>query len=100
RRKANKNMIKDRNCQNKRWKEHELDDVIINELKKIDYGEIKKKKPKVIDYDKMIRETDKEIERMVKLYASSKIDVSLLNQLTDDLNTKRENLLAKKDEQN
>ena len=99
RRKANKNMIKDRNCKNKRWREEELDNLVIEQLKRIDYGEIEKDKPKLIDYASMIEQTDKEIERLVKLYASSKIDVTLLNKLSSELNTKRETLLQKQDEQ-
>ena len=99
RRKANKNMIKDRNCKNKRWREEELDNLVLEQLKKIDYGEIEKDKPKLIDYASMVEQTDKEIERLVKLYASSKIDVTLLNKLSSELNTKRETLLQKQDEQ-
>ena len=99
RRKANKNMIKDRNCKNKRWREEELDNLVLEQLKKIDYGEIEKDKPKLIDYASMVEQTDKEIERLVKLYASSKIDVTLLNKLSSELNTKRETLLQKQGEQ-
>lgn len=94
------NMIKDRNCQNKRWNEEELDKKIIDYLKEIDYNKIKEESTmEIVDYDKMIAKTDKEIERAVKLYTTSKISISILNQTTDDLNKKRENLIDKKNEQ-
>lgn len=102
RRKANKNMIKDRDCKNKRWTESELDELVINYLKNLDYEEIEKNKEtiQVVDYDKLIKQTDEEIERIVKLYTASKIDITLLNKLTDDANTKRDVLIEKQVEQN
>ena len=102
RRKANKNMIEDRDCKNKRWREEDLDNLVINYLKNLNYKEIEKNKDtiQVVDYDKMIEQTDNEIERIVKLYTASKIDITLLNKLTDDANAKRETLLTKKMEQN
>lgn len=101
RRKANKNMIHDRNCKNKRWKEHELDNLILNQLKNLNYQDIEKNKDsiQIVDYDKMISQAESEIERIVKLYTQSKIDIEMLNKLTDDAQSKRESLLDKKMEQ-
>lgn len=98
---ATENMIKDRNCKNKRWDEHELDKKVINYLKAMDYAKIlKESQPKqVYDYKKEIKKVDSEISRLMKLYTTEIIDMDNLKKMTDELNTKRDNLIELDKEQ-
>lgn len=100
-RRSTQNMVKDANCKNRRWKEKELDDLVLGRLKKLNYQDIEKNKKKItpVNYDKLINQVEKEIKRIVQLYTQSTIDIDTLNNMSEDLQAKKSNLIEKRTNQ-
>lgn len=88
----------DEKCMNKNWSRSKLEKLIINELKKISIKKQKSQKEKTkIDYEKMIKNIDNKINRLVELYASdTKISKELLETQIEKLNNEKERIIHKR----
>jgi site-specific DNA recombinase len=94
-------MIKDPNCKNKNWRMEELDEIVLNEIKKLaidpDYIKtLKEEKPvdsETPDKIKIIRDEiekiDDQISRFMDLYGIGKFTIEQVSQKIDPLNDKR-----------
>lgn len=94
-------MIKDPNCKNKNWRMEALDEIVLNEIKKlaIDPEYIKTlKEEKPVDSEtpdkiKIIRDEigkiDDQISRFMDLYGIGKFTIEQVSQKIDPLNDKR-----------
>ena len=84
-------------CMNKTWSRKKLEEVIISELKNL--TEEKKqtnKKEKKVNYEKLIKDIDKKMERLLDLFMNTtNISKSLLEQQMEKLNLEKEKLLLK-----
>ncbi|MBG9540473.1 recombinase family protein [Bacillus thuringiensis] len=84
-------------CMNKTWSRKKLEEVIISELKNL--TEEKKqtnKKEKKTNYEKLIKDIDKKMERLLDLFMNTtNISKSLLEQQMEKLNLEKEKLLLK-----
>lgn len=84
-------------CMNKTWSRKKLEEVIISELKNL--TEEKKqtnKKEKKINYEKLIKDIDKKMERLLDLFMNTtNISKGLLEQQMEKLNLEKEKLLNK-----
>jgi len=85
-----KSMIRNPNCKNKTYRVKELDDIILNEIKKLSvdpetiHEMISEKKEPQMDIKLMQKEVDKinsQIERYLKLYSIGNYDVEQLDGL-------------------
>ncbi|PFK03593.1 recombinase family protein [Bacillus cereus] len=87
----------EKRCMNKTWSRKKLEEVVISELKSI--NEEKKqtnKKEKKINYEKLIKDIDKKMERLLDLFMNTtNISKSLLEQQMEKLNLEKEKLLLK-----
>lgn len=84
-------------CMNKTWSRKKLEEVIISELKNL--TEEKKqtnKKEKKVNYEKLIKDIDKKMERLLDLFMNTtNISKNLLEQQMEKLNLEKEKLLLK-----
>ena len=96
-------MIKDPNCKNKNWKMAELDQLVIDEIKKLaldpNYiSEAQKEKTKTVDMQKIavlekeIEKVDTQISRFMDLYGIGKFSIEQVSQKVDPLNEQRQKL--------
>lgn len=96
-------MVKDPNCQNKYFREADLDGIVINEIKKLAIDDthlqrLKDNKPinEAADKVKLLRaEVDKidgQINKMMDLYALGSIDLDFINKKVSDLNATKTSL--------
>lgn len=97
-------MIKDPNCKNKNWKLNELDEIVINEIKKLAtdpeyYHAIRKSngsennatnKIQVIESE--IKIIDEQISRFMDLYGIGKFTIDQVSSKIDPLNEQRKAL--------
>ena len=95
--KTAKKMIRDPNCRNKSYNVNVLDDLIICEIRKLamDPDAIRKDAPPPSDTSGLERrssEIDKQIGRLLDLYQTAEIDVSLLSDRIAALNTEKEGI--------
>ena len=94
-------MIKDPNCKNKNWKMETLDEIVLNEIKKLaidpDYMKTLQDK-KIVDANapdkvKIIQDEidsiDGQISRFMDLYGIGKFTIEQVSQKIDPLNEKR-----------
>lgn len=84
-------------CMNKTWSRKKLEEVVISELKSL--TEEKKqtnKKEKKVNYEKLIKDIDKKMERLLDLFMNTtNISKNLLEQQMEKLNLEKEKLLLK-----
>ena len=97
-------MIKDPNCKNKNWKMQELDNIIIDEIKKLaidpDYiHELRSTKrdndesPNKIEIlKKEIASIDEQISRFMDLYGIGKFTIDQVSNKIDPLNDRKHSL--------
>lgn len=97
-------MVKDPNCKNKNWKMHELDNIVISEIKKLAvdpeyYHVIRKEKsdrldaPSKIDVLKTeIDKLDDQISRFMDLYGIGKFTIDQVSSKIDPLNEQKKAL--------
>lgn len=95
-------MVKDPHCQNKNWRMKELDDIIINEIRKLavdpDYiNEIRQKKNSITDVDskiellkKELHRLDDQISRFLDLYGIGKFTIEQVSSKIDPLNAQKQ----------
>lgn len=98
-----KKMIKDPNCKNKNWKMVELDNLVLDEIRKLAmnpeyYHELKKAKPvsdepnKIDAIEKEIEKIDEQISRFMDLYGIGKFTIDQVAGKIDPLNETRNKL--------
>lgn len=97
-------MIKDPNCQNKNWKMKELDDIVINEIRKLAIdpeciNEIRQKKSagtdtaaKIMILKNEIQKLDDQISRFLDLYGTGRFTIEQVGDKVELLNTKKQQL--------
>ena len=96
-----KKMIKDPNCKNKNWRMESLDEIVLNEIKKLaidpDYMKtLQAEKPvdtetpdKIKIINDEIKNLDDQISRFMDLYGIGKFTIDQVSQKIDPLNDKR-----------
>lgn len=97
-------MIKDPNCKNKNWRQDQLDEIIINEIKKLAtdpeyYHTIRKNKEsennstnKIQVIETEIKNIDEQISRFMDLYGIGKFTIDQVSSKIDPLNEQRKAL--------
>lgn len=90
RRKNRLSMITDINCKNKNWRIDDLDNAVLNEIKKLNLKTAKTKKK---DYTKEIALIDKKISRLTDLYAIDGINLTDLSKKINALNEQKASLI-------
>jgi site-specific DNA recombinase len=97
-------MIKDPNCKNKNWRMEELDEIVLNEIKKLaidpEYlNTLKESAPvdteapdKIKVLQNEISNIDEQISRFMDLYGIGKFTIEQVSQKIDPLNEKRSSL--------
>lgn len=97
-------MIKDPNCKNKNWRLEQLDEIIINEIKKLGtdpeyYHAIRKSKGSEINATNKIqvietelKNIDDQISRFMDLYGIGKFTIDQVSSKIDPLNEQRKGL--------
>ncbi|WP_433959348.1 recombinase family protein [Cytobacillus horneckiae] len=87
----------DEKCQNKIWNKQKLESLVINALKNITFKKAKsQKKERTINFEKLIKDVDKKMERILELYAlNTNISADLLDQQISKLNKEKESLIIK-----
>ena len=94
-------MIKDPNCKNKNWREDVLDEIVLNEIKKLALDpeyidtlrDAKTVEPETPDKSKILKDEiekiDEQISRFMDLYGIGKFTIDQVSQKIDPLNVKR-----------
>ena len=86
----------DEKCGNKNWNRSKLESIVISELKNISTKVAKsQKKEKSINYEKLIKDTDKKMERIIDLYTNESISNDLLEKQMRKLNSEKKALIDK-----
>ncbi len=85
-------------CHNKIWNRDKLELIIISEIKNITSKKSKaQKKQKSVDYEKLIKDIDKKMERLLEVYTSdTNISRDLLEKQMDKLNEEKEKYIQRK----
>ena len=98
-------MIKDPNCKNKNWKLPELDQIVIDEIKKLAtdpeyFHMIRRKKNETSDtpnkieiLESEIKSIDEQISRFMDLYGIGKFTIDQVSSKIDPLNERRAGLV-------
>lgn len=96
-----KKMIKDPNCKNKNWREDVLDEIVLNEIKKLALDpeyidtlrDAKTVESETPDKSKILKDEiekiDEQISRFMDLYGIGKFTIEQVSQKIDPLNAKR-----------
>ncbi|OTW84364.1 recombinase family protein [Bacillus thuringiensis serovar cameroun] len=84
-------------CMNKTWSRKKLEEVIFDELKNLTVKQsASQKKEKKINYEKLIKDIDKKMERLLDLFTNTtNISRQLLETKMDKLNSEKEHLILK-----
>lgn len=102
--KKTKKMIKDPNCKNKNWKLQELDNIVINEIKKLAtdpeyFHMIRRKKSETSDtpnkieiLETEIKHIDEQISRFMDLYGLGTFTIDQVSEKVNPLNERRAGL--------
>lgn len=93
-----RSMVKDPDCNNRIWKEEELDNKILNYLMNLNFTDIKNR-PVIkneINYDAEIKNVTNQLDRLIELYTMDKIDINTFDKKSDALVKKRDILMTKK----
>ncbi|ASN71805.1 putative integrase [uncultured Caudovirales phage] len=87
----------DERCMNKTWSRKKLEEVIFDELKNLTVKQsVSQKKEKKINYEKLIKDIDKKMERLLDLFTNTtNISRQLLETKMDKLNSEKEHLILK-----
>ncbi|PHE89257.1 recombinase family protein [Bacillus toyonensis] len=87
----------DERCLNKTWSRKKLEEVIFVAFKKFAVGQNhSQKKEKKINYEKLIKDIDKKMERLLDLFTSTtNISRQLLEKQMEKLNSEKETLILR-----
>lgn len=104
RKKTNKAMIVDPNCQNKNWRVEEIDKMVMGEILKLQFDEEylksiinREDKEETVDdkievLEKRIEEINKQLERLMDLYTLGTMDIETINNRAKKLNEEKTNI--------
>lgn len=97
-----KKMIVDPNCENKNWRSKELDETVVNEIKrlKFDEGALQSiRTTKIVDTQdqteqikKRLSQIDAQISKLMDLYTLGSIDLDIIQSKISPLTTEKGNL--------
>jgi site-specific DNA recombinase len=95
----------DAKCLNKNWNRAKLEAFVINELKKFSFNFSRSnKKSKTINFEKLIKNIDKKIEKLLDVYLKDDGQQTLSKDLFEkkmaDLNIEKEKLISKQKDNN
>lgn len=81
-------------CTNKSWKMYDLDNLIIEEIRKLSFEEVKPQRKKPIDtkIDKKIAEIEKQMSKLLDLYTTGGIPADILQDKIKALNEQKSKL--------
>lgn len=85
-------------CMNKNWNAKKIEEIIGTELQalKIEKEKVEKEKPN-INYDKLIKNIDQKIARLIDLYADGQVDKNILDSRIKRYNEEKEQLISQKE---
>ncbi|WP_229192411.1 recombinase family protein [Bacillus cereus] len=88
----------EKRCMNKTWSRKKLEDVVIDQMRDLTVSKYhEQKQEKKINYEKLIKEIDKKMERLLDLFTTNtNISRQLLEQQMEKLNLEKETLIQKK----
>jgi site-specific DNA recombinase len=92
----------DEKCMNKIWNRTKLEDLVIEELKNLSIEKSHtQKKEKKINYEKLIKQIDDKMERLLDLYTNgTNVSKDLLEKQMNKYNLEKESLIQKQQEDN
>lgn len=92
----------DEKCMNKTWNRAKLEDLIIEEFKKLSIEKSHThKKDKKINYEKLIKQIDIKMSRILDLYVNgTNVSRDLLEEQMNKYNLEKDNLIRKQQEDN
>lgn len=94
--KKNRRMVKDANCRNDIWKAAELEELVLNEVKKLKIEDVEP--PKKIESnakEKELSKIEKQIKRLVDLYSVEGISIDIVSHKIADLEQRKLKLITK-----
>ncbi|MED1603014.1 recombinase family protein [Alkalihalophilus marmarensis] len=81
-------------CMNKTWNSKTIEELVVNELKRISLDKKEKeKKVKTINYPSLIKKVDEKVARIISLYAEGNIDKPLLDNQIKKLDDEKRKLI-------
>lgn len=90
----------DQKCMNKTWRSEDIEKIIIEELSKSSHEKsTQNKNTKKVNYDKLIKQTDQKIERILNLYAKDRFDEDMLDRQMDSLDHEKKKLFDMQQDQ-
>ncbi|MCM3598969.1 recombinase family protein [Metabacillus idriensis] len=83
-------------CMNKTWNKKKLESIVLEELKNISTKKVTEQKEKSsVNYEKLIKDVDRKMERLIELYTNEKINNDLLEKQLNKLNSEKEKIIVK-----
>lgn len=99
--KRNKEHIKDPNCKNKSWRMETLDQMILDEIRKLTFESPRKESARTDDRPALIvsqiAKIDAKIAKIIDLYTLDSVPLDALQAKMDDLNEQKTKLLKELD---
>jgi len=98
--KKNRRLVRDENCKNDIWKAEELEELILNEVRKLKVEDIeppKSRKKDSILIENEIKKIDSQISRMVDLYSVEGISFDVISKKIADLEERKAKLTTKEE---
>lgn len=90
-------MVKDHGCKNKTWRMDQLDEMILDEIRGLQFDpEFKPEAEKPVDVSRQIEGINRQIARYMDLYALEKIPLDVLENKINALTADRERLAEEK----
>ncbi|WP_110928384.1 recombinase family protein [Bacillus massiliglaciei] len=83
-------------CVNKIWSKDKIESLVLEELKNmlLKKSTDQKKRP-TVDYNKLLKDVDRKIERLIQLYTNEKIDNNLLEKQLSKLTEEKNRIINK-----
>ena len=98
--KKNRRLVRNENCKNDIWKAEELEELILNEVRKLKVEDIeppKLRKKDSILIENEIKKIDSQISRMVDLYSVEGISFDVISKKIADLEERKAKLTTKEE---
>jgi site-specific DNA recombinase len=95
--KTNAHLVVDPNCGNKRYHEEELNEIIFNEIRKLQFEEIEEKTDDTDQVEILqgeIKKIEAQVDRLLDLYSVDGISIETLQAKMSALNDKRDRLIG------
>ncbi len=83
-------------CKNKVWRAEELDEIVLNEIRKLKFTPAKRSKSvnKTSAVDKKINELNKQLERIMTLYTVGEMPLDIIQKKVHEINAQKTKLEA------